>query len=125
MYLLDSNILIYSLADHEDLLLHLSDLQQEWFYISAISRMEILVGVDKQGLSRNDTLSMLESIRTFPVTEEIVDLASEIFVQKHLGKSYFKDVIIAATAMIHNATLITADKGFKKFKGLEVRFLEI
>ena len=41
------------------------------------------------------------------------------------GKLKFKDLAIAATALVHKLPLVTADRDFKFIKDLEVKYVKI
>lgn len=45
--------------------------------------------------------------------------------KKFPKKLKFKDLLIAATAQVEGLTLVTADKDFKKIKGLKVKLVKL
>jgi predicted nucleic acid-binding protein len=122
MYILDTNILIYMLSDNEKVMLFLHDLKQEQYGVSAVTAMEFLCGARKEGRSIEEMESYLMCYRTYDVSSYIARRAALLYKGKN---SAFKDLIIAATAIEHKATLITADREFLKFPELKVCLLEL
>ncbi len=71
---------------------------------------------------------MLEMMPKVEFNEEAAKIAGAIFrdLMKNGRRPPFKDLLIAATAIAHNMTLFTCDRGFERFKeyGLKVKVLE-
>lgn len=120
-YILDTNILIYLSRGDEKVAKTLSRLNQEWFFISIISHFEFLNG--------HKTHKHFKELEEILVGLAPIDLNCEISKKAALldretdRKIKFKDLIIAATALVEGLTLVTADKGFKKIKGLKLKFI--
>ena len=119
-YLMDSNILIdYTgkkfLAAPEQKLDLIFD---ELFHYSIISRMEVL--------GYNAPAEILQNLEDFLTTGEMHNISEEISNQTILIKRLFPriklpDVIIAATALAHNHTLLTRNTDdFKNIPGLRL-----
>ena len=119
-YLLDTNVLIYYLNgslsnDTQRLITNIMN-QTDW-QISVITKIELL------GF-RFDTLADLQTAEQLligstllPLSDAIVD-KTIVLRQKHKLKT--PDAIIAATALLHNMTLISRnDKDFERIKGLK------
>lgn len=119
-YLMDSNILIdYTgkkfLAAPEQKLDFIFD---ELFHYSIISRMEVL--------GYNAPAEILQNLEDFLTTGEMHNISEEIANQTILIRRLFPriklpDVIIAATALAHNHTLLTRNTDdFKNIPGLRL-----
>ncbi len=71
---------------------------------------------------------MLEMMPKVEFDENSAKIAGAIFrdLIKKGKRPPFKDLLIASTAIVHNATLYTCDDDFKRFKeyGLKVKVLE-
>ena len=95
--------------------------------MSAITCMEMIDGAaTAPPQERIFTQRLLSTEVILPVTKEIAVKAGELRAErrktKALPKRLVADVIIAATAMVHNIPLLTANaKDFKKFRGLHVQ----
>jgi len=109
-YLLDTNILILYFRKAEgygDLLDTLSG--DDWLYISAITRLEIVRGMRDR--EREATFGLLDSLQTIPMTADIADLAGDLIRSWRtrgvtLGEA---DAVIAASALHNNLKLITTN----------------
>jgi predicted nucleic acid-binding protein len=112
-YLLDTNILVYALKGLESVKAYL----EEDCYLSVITEIEIL-GVP--GLSKKDLAirqSAIDFCTIIPLTNSIKNEAIKL---KQEFKVKVPDAIIAATALSAGYTLITADKGFRRFTSLQI-----
>lgn len=96
-------------------------MMQEYFFISTMSTIELLMGAK----SKKDEEELNHFVHQFApldldskVAREAVNLS-----KMNTKKLKFKDLLIAATAKVESLTLITADKEFKKMKGLKVKHL--
>lgn len=122
-YILDSNIIIYYTKRDQKIVNLLKKLRREYFFISVITRIEVLMGAKNQ-----DEIEILDRIlHTFAP----LDLHSKIALgavnleKKFPKKLKFKDLLIAATAQVEGLTLVTADKDFQKLKGLKVKLVKL
>lgn len=124
-YLLDTSILIDHLRGSKDVNSYLEDIAQRGDIAGCccINIAEIFAGMREK--EREKTDRFIESLNYFEVIKEIAKLAGEI------RQRYFKkgktlattDVIIAATALTYNLTLIT--KNIKHYPFPELRIEEI
>ncbi|MBL7183903.1 MAG: type II toxin-antitoxin system VapC family toxin [Anaerolineae bacterium] len=107
-YLLDSDVLIWQLreqAETAELLARLS--KRGILACSVMSIVEIQAGV-RRGEEKK-TNALLDSLKAYDVTPAIANLAGK-FIRDHRAKGItldFADSIIAATAAVHNLTLLT------------------
>jgi predicted nucleic acid-binding protein len=109
-YLFDTNILIYRLRNNpkvEHLLEQLTEASER--YISTITRAEILAGMHPNESTK--TLALLQSFSSVSVDDNIADLAGQLlyrYARQGITLS-LADMLIAATAIEHNLTLITTN----------------
>lgn len=126
VYLLDTDIIIYSLKGNEivrrNLRLHLNDPIK----ISAVTLMELYYGAYKS----KRVASNLAKIKTIENTLEIISISRELVEIFGILKSNLKkagkplddfDLILASTAMTHNLTIVTNnEKHFRRIDGLKI-----
>ena len=112
-YLLDTNILVYALKGISSVVPYF----EENCFVSVVTEIEI-IGVE--GLNRKE-LSVRQSAVNYctiiPLTTAIKNEAIRL---KQQFKIKLPDAVIAATALVEGYTLITADKGFKRFTSLQL-----
>ncbi len=120
--LLDTNILIYLSQGNEKVKKALQRLNQEFFFISVISYFEFLDG-HKTPEEFALFQERLQNLAPLDFTREIAKRAAELDRLTN-RKIKLKGLFIAATAEVEKLTLVTADKGFKRVKGLKVKLLE-
>ena len=107
-HILDSNILIRYLrktAGYKDLLHEIE--RKGWTYISAMTRLEIVRGMQER--EREETFDLLDTLENLPMTSEIADLAGEL-IRSWRGRGISlsdADTIIAASAIHHGLALVT------------------
>lgn len=106
-YLADTNAVLYMLSGNECMCPYLKD----DFAVSAITFMELL---SYPGIQEEEE----KAIRSFLNECELLQIDSEIMEQTITLRRAYKiklpDAIIAATAITHSMSLITADTGFNK-----------
>jgi predicted nucleic acid-binding protein len=124
MFLLDTDIIIYLIAGNEKTMRFLEGLNQTNFAISAVSHFEVLAGADKNKTTSKQLNHYLNSFQILEVNATTSFLAAKITNQT-ASTSKFKDLLIAANAIEHNITLITADKALAKTPKLKSKLLEI
>lgn len=116
-FIADTNILIYTLEGNDFILPFLN----YNFGISFISEVELL---GFQGIS----ISQEKIIKKLIFDCFFFDWNSQIKDQTILLRKLYRiklpDAIIAATAIVNNLPLITADKGFSKIENLELILIE-
>jgi predicted nucleic acid-binding protein len=112
-YLLDTNIIIYGLKGVAAALPYFD----ESCYTSVITEIEILgvKGLSKEEMKIRENAINFCSVIT--LSNPIKNLAIQL---KRKHKIKVPDAIIAATAIVEDITLVTADKGFKNIQGLQV-----
>ena len=126
VYLLDTDIIIYSLKGNEivrrNLRLHLNDPIK----ISAVTLMELYYGAYKS----KRVASNLAKIKTIENALEIISISRELVEIFGILKSNLEkagkplddfDLILASTAMTHNLTIVTHnEKHFRRIDGLKI-----
>lgn len=124
MYLLDTNILIYILKAKQNVLNFLGALSEDRFAISIISRLEFLDGLKDEIFLTKEVQDYLDLFENIVLDREIAQEAALLSFRVS-NKVKFKDLIIAATAISTGKTLVTVDKDFKKFPGLNLKLLQL
>lgn len=128
-YSLDTNIVSEILRENEIVQKNFRQALQEDspIYICSIVYYEIVRGLKTAGkfrLLRNflELNSKLPHLMLDKDNYEIIDKAVEIYVQLHKGKQIEdNDIYIAATAIINDCTLVTANvKHFERVEGLKL-----
>lgn len=114
--ILDSNIIIYSLQPQNENLTNW--LNGHSLYVSAISQLEVL-GYHK---ITQDEISFAQryfsNCYTIPIQQNIIDKAVSL---RQLKSMSIGDAIIAATAIVYELPLVTANsKDFKHIEKLEL-----
>lgn len=122
MYILDTNILIYSLAENQRVKEQLLAIESDDFAISVITRFEVLIGKRKDNATTSEIAYFINGFDNLVIDTAVIEEAIMIK-ERTSTKLKFKDLLIAATAKVHNLTLITADKDFLKIDGLKVKRL--
>ena len=112
-YLLDTNIIVYALKGIPSITPYL----EGDCFISVVTEIEIIgvAGLGKRELSIRQ--AAIDYCTIIPLTNTIKNEAIRL---KQQFKIKLPDAIIAATALVEGYTLITADKGFKKFSLLQL-----
>lgn len=107
-YLLDSDVLIWQLRGQEETVELLAKLSREApLACSVVSIVEIQAGV-RPG-EENKTSALLDALKAYNVTPAIAKLAGT-FIRNYRAQGItldFVDSIVAATAVIHDLTLLT------------------
>ena len=126
MYLLDTDILIYSLKAHEIVQQNLRHHLHDPINVSAITLMELYYGAYKSQKIANNLAKVKaieNSLEIIPVNREMVEifgvLKSDL---EKVGKPLDDfDLILAATAMSHNLIIVTNnEKHFGRIDGLKM-----
>jgi len=111
---IDTNIVLYLLnGDSEVAKL----LQRKTIYISIISEIELLGYKGILESEKNVIQNFLNQCVIINITQSIKEKVIEL---KSTYAIKLPDALIAATAIIHDLHLITADKGFEKIKDLKL-----
>ncbi len=125
MYLLDTDILIYSLKGNEAVISHLRRHSNDPIKTTVISLMELYYGAHKSqhktgNLSKVKAIAQsIEIISPGPETAEIFGLLkSDLELSGNRLDDF--DLIIAAVALSHNLTLVTNNiKHFNRIEDLK------
>ena len=117
-YLLDTNILLYALKGI-DVVRPYFDISPS---ISVVTEIEILGVKDLLADDLNIRETIIEYCQVIAFTTAIKKKTIEL---KREIKLAIPDALIAATAIERGITLVTADKGFKKIKGLSLILIEV
>ena len=115
-FLADTNALIYLLNGNQCM----SNYLQKNLYVSVISEMELL---SYSGITPDEEMqikSFLNDCNEVKLTNEIKDKTIEI---RKKYKTKLPDAIIAASAIVKNIPLITADKGFCQISNLTLELI--
>lgn len=124
MYLLDTDIIIYSMKAHETVLLNLKKHLNDPIRISAVTLMELYYGAYKS----QKVESNLAKVKTIESAMDIIPVGPEVVHIFGLLKSNLEkagtplddfDLILASTALAHNFILVTNnEKHFGRIDGL-------
>jgi predicted nucleic acid-binding protein len=91
-------------------------------FISVITEMEILGVKDISEKEIKTREFAIEFCSIVPFSNKIKERAIAI---KKMIKIPLPDAIIAASALVEDMTLVTADKGFKRIRGLQLILIEV
>jgi predicted nucleic acid-binding protein len=105
---LDSNIVINFINEKIDVLPYTGDAGKTRYIISVVTEMEALANPHDTDESRKHILSILSGFTIIPFTDEIKNIAIEIR-RSGSPRPKLPDAIVAATAVLLNAPLISAD----------------
>lgn len=122
MYTLDTNVLIYLLNGNRKLEEFFNRYRKSRFFISVITRFELLVGAERQNMTLSELENYLDLFENVNVDKKIIEEAVR-FALKFRSALRFKDLLIAATASFTKSILVTADKDFKRVPGLRVEMV--
>ena len=116
--LLDTNIFIYLTKGglDEPTLLRLRSATSSGFNLSVISKIELLGFAFPTTLEKEQAENFIQVSTIFMLTDDVVDKTIEL---RKTRKIKLPDAIIAATAIVHNLTLISRnDKDFAAIPSL-------
>ena len=116
--LLDTNIIIYALKG----LANVKPYFDTAPYVSVITEMEVLGVKEITGAEIKIRETAIEFCSIIPLTNKIKNKV--VFIKRSI-KIPLADAIIAATAIEEGLTLVTADKGFKRIKELQLILIEV
>ena len=114
-FLLDSNVLIDALNDKIDLLAFLDNFPDCETYINLVVEIEIL---SKAGMGRREeaeTRMLLDSFKWAEIDKPVRETAIQIRRSKSLR---LPDAVIAATAIVLGATVLSNDPHLRDYKHL-------
>jgi predicted nucleic acid-binding protein len=114
--LLDSNIIIYLNTPFRNSILE--KIQDNDIFVSWISYAEVIGFPDLKETDRNVFENFFREITKLDVSEFVIREAARL---RQLRKLSLADAIIAATAILQDLTIVTANtKDFKKLKELNL-----
>lgn len=118
--LLDTNIFVDHLRNFSPAIKYFEALGDETILFSAITEAELLAGThNNDPKKREKLLQLLLQWTKVPVTNPVAVLAGDLSRQYSLE---IPDALIAATAVLNNAVLITKNlKDFQKVERLHVK----
>lgn len=126
MFLIDTDILIYSLKQHETVVAQFEAHAHEPKALSVVSYGELYVGALRSGRRAQNLAQVRRIAELFPVIE-VSRAIMETFAGVKadlLGKGTPVDdfdLLIAATALVHGLRLVTNnERHFKRVRGLHV-----
>ena len=126
MYLIDTDILIYSLKGHAIVKDNLQAHCQDPIFISAVTLMELYYGAYKSQKVESNLVKVktIESaIEIIPVSHIMVEIFGLLKTKLEGEGARLDDfdLILAATALSHNLTLVTNnEKHFARIDGLKI-----
>jgi predicted nucleic acid-binding protein len=116
--LLDTNTVLYFLAGDETISEFIRDKK---IYISVISELELLAYNE---LTQQEIKLIQSFIRDIDIIDISLDIKALSIQLRRQTRLKLPDCIIAATSMVLQLPLITADKGMKQVLGLDLIFYE-
>ena len=119
-YLLDTNTAIYFLDGllPQNALVFVTDtLNEQGSFLSVITKIELLGWQAGSPQKMRDVEEFVQDSEIVPLTDAVVDKTVEI---RRTVKIKLPDAVIAATAIVHDFTLISRnDDDFRKVPGLK------
>ena len=116
--LLDTNTVLYFLAGDETISEFIRDKK---IYISVISELELLAYNE---LTQQEIKLIQSFIRDIDIIDISLDIKALSIQLRRQTRLKLPDCIIAATSMVLQLPLITADKGMKQVLGLDLILYE-
>lgn len=115
-FVADTNALIYLLNGNSCMIPFL----QSKLAFSVISKMELLSFSGIIATEENNIKSLLLDCKEISLTGEVKEKTIEI---RKKYKTKLPDAIVAASAIVNNLPLITADKGFNQIEELQLELI--
>ena len=119
---LDTNAIIHLLNGSSNIQLLLEDALT--ISISIISKIEFLSYNELSDQDIDTFNDFINLVNVVNLENSNTDLIEKITSIRNNYKLKLPDAIIAASAQLSSATLVTADKDFKRIKGLELNIIE-
>ena len=118
-YLIDNNVIANFTAGKfsENAMLFLANVLDDVPNISVITKIEALSWRSAIAQEEANVKTFVNSSNIIPLSDNIVDECIQI---RRNGRVKTPDAIIAATAIVHNYTLLTSDLGFNRIPNLTV-----
>ncbi len=119
-YLFDSNTIIDYLADclPSEFMQQMKNILADQFLISAITKIEVC-GFDSGNIAENQRIESFIALATICyLTDEVIN---ETITIRKFHKIRLPDAVIAATAIVHDCTVITRNiADFKNIEALKI-----
>lgn len=125
-YLIDTDILIYSLKGNESVIRNFQLKKNNPKSISVISYGELVHGAKKSKYVEKNLANVKRIIEIFPViniTPAVMDTFGELKASLEKSGNIIDDMdlLIGSTALVHNLILVTNNTNhFKRIEGLEI-----
>jgi len=126
MYLLDTDILIYSLKGNEKVQKSLRDHLNDPILISSVTLMELYYGAYKSEKVESNLAKVRKienSVEILPISQELVETFGMLKAKLELAGTPLDDfdLILAATALSRNLILVTNnERHFKRIESLKI-----
>ena len=115
--LLDTNAVLYLLGGRLR-----EPLPKGEYLVSVVTEMELLSYPSLDNESEKQIREFLNDVAVIGLTQEIVEYAVQL---RRREKLRLPDAIVAATALVFNAELLTNDEKLHQVSGLRIRRLKI
>jgi predicted nucleic acid-binding protein len=126
MYLLDTDILIYSLKGHEAVQQNLRNHLNDPLQLSSVTLMELYYGAYKSQKMESNLAKVRKienSLEIIPVSRETAEIFGMLKAKLEATGMPLDDfdLILAATALSHNLILVTNnERHFERIDGLKI-----
>ncbi len=126
MYLIDTDILVYSLKRHPQVIAHFTERKNLPMSISVINYGELVFGAKKSKYVEKNMAKVRFIAELFPIIEvskAVIESFGELKAGLKLAGKPISDMdlLIASTAMVHNLILVTNNvKHFQRLEDLEI-----
>jgi predicted nucleic acid-binding protein len=120
--LLDTNSIIALLNENSEVIEAIDSAEN--IFISIINELEFK---SFSGISLNDIKlfdAFVSNVNVLDLQASNSTLINKTIEIRNAYKLKLPDAIIAASAIVNNAVLLTGDKGFKKIEGLQLSIIE-
>lgn len=117
-YLLDTNAIIALLSGNQTLV----DLTASatWLGISIISQLEFLAFENLSSADQDLFEVFLQRVEVVDLSQQNVALLDKVIELRKTSRLKLPDAIIAASALLNSASLVTADKAIKRVDDLSI-----
>jgi tRNA(fMet)-specific endonuclease VapC len=127
-YLVDTTWIIEYLRGNQEVIQHLRSLRDEGLSIAIVSLAELYEGVFRSNNPSSNEAALkdfLTGVTILSIDEEVcIIFGREMARLRQRGMSVGDmDLLIAATALRHNLTLLTQDQDFQRVENLDTIFL--
>lgn len=118
-YLIDNNVIssYFSGLFSENAMIFVANAIDQTPNISVITEIEALSWISPDKKKETVVKAFIEDANILPLSPEVVAQCIKI---RRSRKVKTPDAIIAATAIVHNLTLITSDNDFNNIEGLKI-----